>query len=75
MAKKKILLVVGIIIALLLIVGTFFITKQQYYEKGKIDQSVIIMNTLVGSALNCQPINIPLDENNGIQLVNPKCYQ
>ena len=75
MAKKKILLTVGIIIAILLIVGTFFITKQMYYEKGKIDQSVIIMSALVGSALNCQQIDIPIDEENGIQLVNPKCYQ
>jgi len=73
MAKKKIVLIVVIVLAILLIVGTFFYTKDKYYDKGKIDQSVIIMNGLVGSAINCQPINIPLDDENVVQLINPQC--
>jgi len=74
MSKKKIWLVIGIIITILLITGTFFITKQMYYEKGKVDQSVIMMDILISFGMNCQPIDIPLGENNKIQLVNPECY-
>ena len=75
MKKNKIWLILGIVLALALIAGTFFVTKDQYYEKGKSDQFVIMINGLIGSALNCQPINIPLNETAGIQLVNPECYR
>lgn len=75
MSKKKIWLILGIVLVVLLLLATFFITKQVYYTKGATDQFIVIMNGLVGSALDCQPINIQLDQDRAIQLVNIACYQ
>ena len=75
MDKKKIWLIVGIVLVVLLLLGTFFITKNVYYNNGVEDQFLVMMNGLVGSALECEPIIIQLDQDRVIQLVNLACYQ
>ncbi len=73
--KKKIWLILGIVLVVLLLLATFFITKQAYYVKGTKDQFVAVMGVLVQQAMDCQPINIQLDQDRAIQLVNIACYQ
>ena len=75
MNKSKIWLIVGIVLVILSLLATFFITKQVYYDKGVEDQFVTMINGIVGIALECQPINIQLDQDRTIQLVNIACYQ
>jgi len=75
MNKSKIWLIVGIVLVILSLLATFFITKQVYYDKGVEDQFVTMINGIVGIALECQPINIQLDQDRAIQLVNIACYQ
>lgn len=71
--KIKIIWMIGILVLIVLVLATFLITKQVYYEKGANDQFVVIVSGLVESALNCEPINIRLDQDRAIQLVNIAC--
>lgn len=74
MEKKKIIWILGTVIVVLLIIAAFFFMYKAAYQKGADDQFVVMINGLVRSALDCQPINIQIDQDRAIQLVNVACY-